>query len=62
MPKSCEDPGPNSDASLAKTHDTVGKASRAKPHRADLATAIASESSLKKGWLSADEDEAWKDL
>lgn len=25
-------------------------------------TAIASESSLKKDWLSPEEDEAWKDL
>ena len=27
-----------------------------------LETAIASESSLKKDWLSKEEDEAWKDL
>jgi hypothetical protein len=27
-----------------------------------LDTAIASESSLKKDWLSPEEDEAWKDL
>ncbi|MBF0606463.1 MAG: hypothetical protein HQL61_02780 [Magnetococcales bacterium] len=27
-----------------------------------LATAIASETSLKKDWLKSEEDEAWKDL
>jgi len=27
-----------------------------------LETAIASESSLRKDWLRAEEDEAWKDL
>ncbi|MCX5859677.1 MAG: DUF2281 domain-containing protein [Proteobacteria bacterium] len=28
----------------------------------DFALTLASESSLKKDWLKADEDEAWKDL
>ncbi|MFO7651322.1 MAG: DUF2281 domain-containing protein [bacterium] len=30
--------------------------------RDGLATAVASESSLRKDWLRPEEDEAWKDL
>jgi len=35
---------------------------KAKSIREGLYTAIASESSLKKDWLCAEEDEAWGDL
>ncbi|MCK4353602.1 DUF2281 domain-containing protein [candidate division WOR-3 bacterium] len=34
----------------------------AKILKQSMATAIASESSLKKDWLRPEEDEAWKDL
>lgn len=34
----------------------------AKALEQSLETAIASESSLRKDWLRAEEDEAWKDL
>lgn len=35
---------------------------KAKSMRDGIYTAIASESSLKKDWLCAEEDEAWGDL
>lgn len=35
---------------------------KAKSMREGIYTAIASESSLKKDWLCADEDKAWGDL
>lgn len=35
---------------------------KAKSMREGIYTAIASESSLKKDWLCAEEDEAWGDL
>jgi hypothetical protein len=35
---------------------------KAKSIREGLYTAIASESSLKKDWLCAEEDQAWADL
>jgi hypothetical protein len=35
---------------------------KAKSIREGIYTAIASESSLKKDWLCAEEDEAWGDL
>lgn len=35
---------------------------KAKITKERLYTAIASESSLKKDWLSPEEDEAWQDL
>lgn len=35
---------------------------KAKSMREGIYTAIASESSLKKDWLCAEEDEAWDDL
>jgi hypothetical protein len=35
---------------------------KAKSMREGIYTAIASESSLKKDWLCAEEDEAWCDL
>ena len=35
---------------------------KAKAIREGIYTAIASESSLKKDWLCAEEDEAWDDL
>jgi len=35
---------------------------KAKSIREGMYTAIASESSLKKDWLCAEEDEAWGDL
>jgi hypothetical protein len=35
---------------------------KAKAIREGIYTAVASESSLKKDWLCAEEDEAWGDL
>jgi len=35
---------------------------KVKISREKIDTAIASESSLKKDWLKAEEDEAWQDL
>ena len=35
---------------------------KAKAIRVEIYTAVASESSLKKDWLCAEEDEAWDDL
>ena len=35
---------------------------KAKSRRESIHTAIASESSLKKDWLCAEEDQAWDDL
>jgi hypothetical protein len=35
---------------------------KAKSMRESIYTAIASESSLNKDWLTAEEDSAWKDL
>ncbi|MCS4542304.1 MAG: DUF2281 domain-containing protein [Euryarchaeota archaeon] len=35
---------------------------KAKTLRQGMETAIASESSLRKDWLSKEEDEAWRDL
>lgn len=35
---------------------------RARMARDAMATAVASESSLKKDWLRPEEDEAWQDL
>ena len=35
---------------------------KAKPSREKLETLIISESALKKDWLKAEEEEAWRDL
>ena len=35
---------------------------RARVARDSMATAVASESSLRKDWLRPEEDEAWQDL
>ena len=50
-------PEPYLEEILDFIHFLKGKASRDK-----LETAILSESVLAKDWLSAEEDEAWKDL
>ena len=46
---------------LDEIQDFVGFL-KAKIARARIDTALASESSLKKDWLSAEEEAAWRDL
>jgi len=46
---------------LDEIHDFVGFL-KAKIARARMDTALASESSLKKDWLSSEEEAAWRDL
>jgi hypothetical protein len=46
---------------LAEIMDFIGFV-KAKAIREGIYTAIASESSLKKDWLCAEEDEAWGNL
>lgn len=46
---------------LDEIHDFVGFL-KAKIARSRMDTALASESSLKKDWLSSEEEAAWRDL
>jgi hypothetical protein len=49
------------DSVLDEVADFVGLL-KARIVRDSMATAVASESSLRKDWLRPEEDEAWRDL